>query len=559
MNKLYVIDGPHRGSTFDLHDRTTTLGRSPDNDICLSEIGVSRHHARLLRKDKKIFIVDVSSFQGVFIDGQRIDPGIEVEIGKENCLVVGNSVLSLRKEPPEETLARAHPSDTQEKVFDTSESLLNKHESRDYTRTVGLLLRVSNIFAKSHNIREVLHEVIDQILNLLKRINRGAILLLDKETGELEEVVSKTRMRAKDGHLPNINYSRTVVDRVIREGEPVIMSDTRLADKTEISESIQVMNVMSVMCVPLKYKGETRGIIYVDSIGLPYGFRKEDLQLLRGLADTAAVAIQNAELYDALKKELADRRRAEEALEKTCQELQEARDMLIQSEKLAAMGRLSAAVAHEILNPVNIISMRLQLLGQNEALSGSVLDTLRICRDQLTRIVDITENLGQFSRNSKKHIAMSDLNEIIQHALVLGGPQFREHDIKTDIEYNKNLPLIPVDKDRIEQVMFNLIHNATEAMAEQETKTLRIRTEASTSGQYARVIISDTGTGIDGHHMDKLFDPFFTTKDPGKGTGLGLFISYGIIHEHGGRMWAENNEWGGASFFIELPADGAPS
>jgi signal transduction histidine kinase/pSer/pThr/pTyr-binding forkhead associated (FHA) protein len=558
LDKLYVIDGPHRGSTFDLHDRITTLGRTPGNDICLSEIGVSRHHAKLLKKDTKIFIVDVSSFQGVFIDGQKIEPGVEVEIGKGNCFVVGNSVLSLQKEAPEETLARAYPSDTQEKVFDTSESLLKKHESRDYTRTVGLLLRVSNIFAKSHNIREVLHEVIDQILNLLNRINRGAILLLDKETGKLEEVVSKTRMSAKDGHLPKINYSRTVVNRVIREGEPVIMSNTRLADKAEISESIQVMNVMSVMCVPLKYEGETRGIIYVDSIGLPYGFRKEDLQLLSGLADTAAVAIKNAELYDALKKELADRRRAEEALGKTCQELQETRDMLIQSEKLAAIGRLSAAVAHEILNPVNIISMRLQLLGQNEALPGSVENTLSICKDQLSRIVEFTEDLGQFSRSSKKHIAMSDLNKIIQHALVLGGPQFREHDIKRDVKYDKDLPLIPVDKDRIEQVIFNLIYNATEAMAGQETKTLRITTGTSTSGDYAQVIISDTGTGIDDSHMDKIFDPFFTTKEPGKGTGLGLFISYGIIHEHGGRMWAENNEWGGASFFIELSADGAP-
>ena len=95
-------------------------------------------------------------------------------------------------------------------------------------------------------------------------------------------------------------------------------------------------------------------------------------------------------------------------------------------------------------------------------------------------------------------------------------------------------------------------------MAGRETKTLEIRTGASSSGDYAQVIISDTGPGIEDSHMDKLFDPFFTTKDPGEGTGLGLFISYGIIHEHGGRMWAENNERGGASFFIELPANGAP-
>jgi signal transduction histidine kinase len=558
LNKLYVIDGPHRGTAFALNDGITTVGKSHDNDICLSEIGVSRHHAKLLKKQGKIFILDVSSFQGVFIDGQKIEPGVEVEIRKGNRFVVGNSVLSLQKEARGENLAQAYPKETQKTLFDTSESLLEKHESRDYTPTVGLLLRISNIFAKSHNIREVWHEVIDQIMKLLIRINRGAILLLDKDTGQLEEVVSKTRISAKAGHLPKINYSRTIVDRVIEEGEPVMMPNTSLADEADLSEGMQAMNVMSVMCVPLKYEGETRGIIYVDSIGMPYGFRKEDLQLLGGLADTAAVAIQNAQLYDALKKELDERRRAEEALGKTGQELQETRDMLVQSEKLAAIGRLSAAVAHEILNPVNIISMRLQLLEQKEDLSRAAEDTLTICKNQLNRIVEFTEDLGQFSRRSKKHISMSNLNEIIKHILLLGDPQFKEYDIKTDVKYDTALPLIPLDKDRIEQVIFNLIYNATEAMAGKKTRVLEITTGLSAPGDYVQVIISDTGTGIEDSHMDKVFDPFFTTKDPGQGTGLGLFISYSIIHEHAGRMWAENNEWGGASFFIELPVDGRP-
>jgi signal transduction histidine kinase/pSer/pThr/pTyr-binding forkhead associated (FHA) protein len=558
MNKLYVIGGPHRGSSFALNDGITTVGSSHDNDICLSETGVSRHHVKLLKKQDKIFILDVSSFQGVFIDGQKIEPGLEMEIKKESCFAVGNSVLSLQKEATGENHAQAYSTETQKTPFDTSASLLEKHESRDYAPTVGLLLRISNIFAKSHNIHEVWDEVIDQIMKLLNRINRGAILLLDKDTGQLEEVVSKTRMSAKAGRLPKINYSRTIVDRVMEKGEPVMLPNTNLADKADISEGMQAMNIMSVMCVPLKYEGETRGIIYVDSIGLPYGFRKEDLQLLGGLADTAAVAIQNAQLYDALKKELDERRRAEEALGKTGQELQETRDMLVQSEKLAAIGRLSAAVAHEILNPVNIISMRLQLLGQKEDLPSAVKDTLAICKNQLNRIVEFTEDLGQFSRSSKKQISMSNLNEIIKHTLVLSDPQFKEYDIKTDVKYDAALPLIPLDKDRIEQVIFNLIYNATEAMAGSETRILEIKTGLSAPGDYVQVIISDTGTGIEVSHMDKVFDPFFTTKDPGQGTGLGLFISYSIIHEHAGRMWAENNAWGGASFFIELPADGAP-
>ena len=442
------------------------------------------------------------------------------------------------------------------KVFDTSESLPRRHGSRDYTRNVELLVKVSNIFAKSLDVHELLVEVIDQILYFLKRIDRGAILLLDKDTGKLEEAVSKTRMEYNVDPSPKINYSRTVVHRVMKKGRPVMLSDTRRLDNAELSKDAELLDIMSVMCVPLKYKGEIQGIIYVDSIRLPNGFRKDDLQLLTVLGDTVAIAIKNARLYDTLKKELGERRRAEEALGRTDRELEETRDMLVQSEKLAAIGRLSAAVAHEILNPVNIISMRIQLLDQAKELSKSARNTLSICQNQLDRIVEITKNLGHFSRSSKKHTVMGDVNEIIENVLALGSPQFKEKDIKTDVEYHTDLPLIAVDKERIEQVIFNLISNATEAMAGQEVKILRITTRLSSSEDYVQVIISDTGTGIDHSDMDKVFDPFFTTKDPGQGTGLGLFISYGIIHEHGGRIWAENNEWGGASFFIELPVDG---
>ena len=126
---------------------------------------------------------------------------------------------------------------------------------------------MSNIFAQSLNIDELLGEVIDQIFNLLKRINRGAILVLNKETGRLKEVISKTRMEDKEGIFCKINYSRTIVNRTLKEGKPVMISDTSRVDKAELSDSIERMNIRSVMCVPLNYKGDLKGVIYVDSIG----------------------------------------------------------------------------------------------------------------------------------------------------------------------------------------------------------------------------------------------------------------------------------------------------
>ena len=240
-------------------------------------------------------------------------------------------------------------------------------------------------------------------------------------------------------------------------------------------------------------------------------------------------------------------------LEAAYQELQQTKDMLVQSEKLAAVGRLTAGVAHEILNPVNIISMRLQLLKMTEDFSDRAREAISICKNQLNRIIQITKDLGQFSRIHEKQITTCDLKEVIGYILGLGAPQLKKEGVKTDVEYHPDLPLIPLDKNRIEQVILNIISNATTAMAGQKTKVLRIRTKLAASEGHVQILISDTGTGIDEGDMNRIFDPFFTTKEPGQGTGLGLFISYNIIQDHGGRIWAENNGWGGASFFIELP------
>ncbi|GAH32507.1 unnamed protein product, partial [marine sediment metagenome] len=133
--------------------------------------------------------------------------------------------------------------------------------------------------------------------------------------------------------------------------------------------------------------------------------------------------------------------------------------------------------------------------------------------------------------------------------------QLKEDGIATEIQYQPGLPMMPFDKDRIQQVIFNIISNAIAAMAGQETKVLRIVTELTDSEDYVSLIFSDTGPGIDTSDMSKIFDPFFTTKDSIQGTGLGLSISYSIIQDHGGKIWAESNEWGGASFFVELPLE----
>ena len=241
---------------------------------------------------------------------------------------------------------------------------------------------------------------------------------------------------------------------------------------------------------------------------------------------------------------------------KSERDLQQARDLLLRSEKMASIGRLSTAVAHEILNPVNIISMELQLIQNTEGLAPGIVDELRVCHDQIERIVTIAEHLKELYRIPAKKISPNDINSLIDRVITFCAPQFRLEGVQTDIQYQQDLPALLLDREKIEQVLLNVISNAVYAMATSSRKVLQIRTSREDSAEnlsVVRISVADTGTGIPTGDIPKLFDPFFTTKDYGKGSGLGLAISYGIIQDHGGRIWAENNEWGGASFFFELP------
>jgi PAS domain S-box-containing protein len=306
LKEVYIIDGPMRGNSFFLKDGVTTIGRATDNDIRILDKDISRHHAQLIKIDDKIFVLDLASLQGVFVDGEPIDSGVEVEITEESRIAIGRSILAFQKQ------ARAGKP--------TTETL--EDGSGNDIRSLELLLNISNIFAQSLDPNELFDTIIDQVITVLKRIDRSSILLLDKDTGKLREVVSRVRPGHEKDLSSTIFYSRTIVRKTIDMGKPILLSDTRYGSKEELSDSIEKMNVRSIMCAPLIYKGETKGVVYVDTIGLPAGFRKDDLKVLTALSTTAAIAIENARLYEELRKELAERRRTVRDLQQARKELE---------------------------------------------------------------------------------------------------------------------------------------------------------------------------------------------------------------------------------------------
>jgi signal transduction histidine kinase/CheY-like chemotaxis protein len=522
LKKLYVIDGPDKGKSFDLNDGITTIGRSSDNDICISDIGVSRHHAKFFNKANGIFIVDLKSSQGVFIDGERIETGPEVEIKKDSNLIIGNTTLSFQKEP---TGRKPYP------ILDTSESLLAKDNTRNYIRSLELVLKVSNIFAQSLNIDELLDKVIDQIFNHLKRIDRGAILLLNKETGKFRMVASKTRMEDKEGILSKINYSRTIVNRTIKEGRPVMMSDTSRVDKAHLSDSIEQMNIMSVMCVPLKYK------------------------LLTGLSNTAAIAIENARLFEAVKKELFERKRAEE--EKKKLEVQ-----FRYAQKMEALGTLAGGIAHNFNNFLMGIQGNVSLMLLETDPNHPNYKRLKNIEKLIDSGSKLTSQLLGYTREGRYEVKPFSLNQVVKEASDTFDATKKE--IRVHQELSEDLFGINADQGQIKQVLLDLYVNAADAMprgGDLFLKTINVTHKDITGkpyrvkpGRYVLLTIVDTGVGMDKTTMDRIFDPFFTTKGLSKATGLGLASVYGIVKAHAGYIDVDSKKGHGTTFSIYLPS-----
>jgi PAS domain S-box-containing protein len=227
---------------------------------------------------------------------------------------------------------------------------------------------------------------------------------------------------------------------------------------------------------------------------------------------------------------------------------------LLQARKMEAIEKLASGAAHEIRNPLNIMSLRLQML----EVTGKVVDedirrVIHTCREQIDRITQVLDGLHDFSHIPETRKTRDDLNKIIKSVTDSCGAQFRNEGITADILLGEDIPLFMLDREKMTLVLRHLISNAADAMRGRETRRLAISTEKTPTGKSVCVIISDTGHGIREADLPRIFDPFFTTREPGKGKGLGMAIAYGIVRDHGGTIRAENRDEGGATFIIELP------
>lgn len=445
-----------------------------------------------------------------------------------NALVAGLRRAVARGVAPEADLVRA--AERLREALDAART-----ESRD----LASLYEVAQALTASSSLEELLDLIIERATSLVGA-ERGFVVLAEPSGGHT--IAARQHLGPEEWDPSRDELSSSLLARVMRDGEPLLATNVQSDGRYELTRSIIAQRIRSVLAVPLTTRGECLGAIYVDTRVSERLFREADLRLLQAMASQAAVAIRNARLYQ-------DARESNERLSAALVELGETQEQLVQAERLAAVGRLAASVAHELRNPLTV--MRASLYFLERLVSSGAENTGDVLRRYLTKLdveIDrqskIINDLLFFSRNRPRSMVDVDLNALLLEVLLrIPMPE----SVRVVRRLDPSLGTLLADADQLQQVFVNLVTNAVQAM--REGGVLTVTTEA-TDGQVA-VRIADTGVGITEEHLARLFEPFFTTKE--NGIGLGLAVTRSIVEGHGGEIAAESRAGEGAAFTIRLP------
>ena len=383
---------------------------------------------------------------------------------------------------------------------------------------------------------------VDDLLNLVLFLSLDLLPCCLAAIYQINEIGELARFRAEtkgDYRAFDFNHMDAFERFLIRRRPTLWPADPPLAEGFPYG-----------MAVPLQHGERLLGVLMVAGDLVTYD--ENHMSLFKGIGRQAALALRNAELYEIQANYALH---LEDMVAARTKELQSAQQMLVRSEKLASIGHLAASIAHEINNPLQPIRIHLEHMIE-DARDQVPPDLIAITsiQESIERITRIVSQLLEFAgrRSSTELVQFLDLRKTLETVINLNLRLFEQGGVSIQAEI-ADLPLIYGSKDQLEQVFMNLALNAHAAMQAGGTLTIRAWRD---NGQVV-IQFQDTGCGIPPEQINNVFDPFFSTKP--NGTGLGLFVSYGIIQNHHGTIEVESEPDSGTIFTIRLPVDAQPN
>jgi two-component system NtrC family sensor kinase len=399
----------------------------------------------------------------------------------------------------------------------------------DYRETLGKFSKAMVSILDLQSLSKRIMEAITQTMG----VEKASLFLVNEEKGGYNlcesknvRITTSTQHLSQDDPLPF--YLQDIGEIIIRE---------ELAKGANISELDEVVKKMALLeaevSIPLIWKGQLIGMINLSHKFNKDIYSHEDIELLSTLANQAAIAIENARLYEDLKRSKTYVRRAD---------------------RLASLGTLTAGLAHEIRNPLVAIKTFTHLLPDRLDDEEFREQFLKIASSEVDRISLLVTELLDFSRPSDPKLELENINTILDGMILLVSTETKKKKINIIKNYASDLPPIQMDREQIKQVFLNILLNGIQATSENGQITVKTRSFMKPGGEpYVQIEFADTGCGIPEEHLEDIFNPFFTTKSTG--SGLGLSISHQIVQDHRGYIDVESQLDKGSSFFINLPVN----
>ena len=406
----------------------------------------------------------------------------------------------------------------------------------DYRET---LIRSSQDMVSIVDIK-ALSEKLVQTIGKSLRIEKVSLLLSNEATGSYN---LESSVGLEFEHPERITMSREgpLIKLLQRRKEPIVKEELEWVPVgPETPQTIETMGKLGAeISLPIISKEKLIGILNLGHKEDKSLYSNEDLELLSTLGNQAAIAIENARLYENLKQSQVTLRRAD---------------------RLSSLGLLTAGLAHEIRNPLVAIRTFTQLLPERYEDAEFRNGFQGLALKEVDRICGLINDLLSFARPSKPNVAPENINDVIDNIVRILEAQAKEKGIVIVRDFANDLPKAWIDREQMKQVFMNLILNAIQAMKGEGSITISTReiTRRGTApvGQFVQVEVRDNGVGIPEANLDHIFDPFFTSGKE-EGSGLGLAVSHQIIQEHGGFVTVESKVGQGTGFFVHVPV-GAP-
>lgn len=548
MARVLILKGADEGRQFELADAAVTIGRDASNRIRLHDTEVSRRHAELRKIDDGYQIVDLGSANGTFVNDRRVQNAM-LQIGDR--IVIGKTILVFG---PEAGKASALPGDLADRISmiargesDIASAIVQSIGESEGSRILtqpqrsspwlrGQLANLTILYEASQAVSHILDVpvLLEKLLELIFRsipADRGIALLQSKAA--LEPAAIHWR---KDRDRPRkFLLSQSIVDHVLKHREGILLSDAARDERFNRGESVVNFGIREVICVPMKGRHETLGVLYLDTQLSPRDpiettaaagkFTADHLALAIAIGHQAALAVEETRYHHAL----------------------------IEAEKLAAIGQTIAALSHHIKNILQGLRSGSEIIkmGIDQKNERLIQQGWKVAEKNQGKVYDLVMDMLNYSKDRIPNVEPTDLNEMIDDVVELLTPRASELGVTLEKQSAPEMPKIPVDVEGIHRALLNLVGNAVDAVEGRPEPKVTVGVRGGDDG-FVRIVVLDNGVGIPPERIPEMFKVFVSTKGS-RGTGLGLPVSQKILREHGGDLLVQSQVDVGSKFTMKLP------